>query len=49
MGALDFITYGDLEEFKLKRGHALISINSSQNQEHSQAGIRSTERPDGNM
>ncbi|KAG1808703.1 uncharacterized protein BJ212DRAFT_1590062 [Suillus subaureus] len=48
MGALDFITHGDPEELKLKRGLVLASINSSQNQERTQAEIGSTEHPDGN-
>lgn len=48
MGALDFITHGDPEELKLKRGLVLASINSSQNQERIRAEIGSTEHPDGN-
>ncbi|KAG1822163.1 hypothetical protein EV424DRAFT_1511375 [Suillus variegatus] len=42
MGALDFITRGDPEELKLKRGLVLASINSSQNQERTQAEFGST-------
>jgi hypothetical protein len=49
MGALDFITHGDPEELKLKRGLVLASINSSQNQEHTRVEIgSSSEDPDGN-
>lgn len=49
MGALDFITRGDPEELKLKRGLVLASINSSQNQERTQAEFRSTaDNLDGN-
>ncbi|KAG1881147.1 hypothetical protein F4604DRAFT_465963 [Suillus subluteus] len=48
MGALDFITHGDPEELKLKRGLVLASINSSQNQERIRAEIGSTENPDSN-
>ncbi|KAG1907855.1 uncharacterized protein F5891DRAFT_216949 [Suillus fuscotomentosus] len=49
MGALDFITHGDPEELKLKRGLVLASINSSQNQERTQAEFGSTaDNVDGN-
>ncbi|KAG1767160.1 hypothetical protein EV702DRAFT_1147624 [Suillus placidus] len=48
MGALDFITRGDPEELKLKRGLVLASINSSQNQERTRAEIGSTHDQDGN-
>ncbi|KAG2075717.1 hypothetical protein BDR04DRAFT_1091342 [Suillus decipiens] len=48
MGALDFISHGDPEELKLKRGLVLASINSSQNQERTRAEIGSTEHPDSN-
>lgn len=48
MGALDFITHGDPDELKLKRGLVLASINSSQNQERTRAEIGSIEDPDGN-
>jgi hypothetical protein len=48
MGALDFITHGDPEELKLKRGLVLASINSSQNRERPRADIESTDDPDGN-
>jgi hypothetical protein len=49
MGALDFITHGDPEELKLKRGLVLASINSSQNQERTRVEIgSSSEDPDGN-
>jgi len=33
MGALDFITHGDPQELRLKRGLVLSSINTSENQE----------------
>ncbi|KAG2157757.1 uncharacterized protein EDB93DRAFT_1124492 [Suillus bovinus] len=48
MGALDFITHGDPEELKLKRGLVLASINSSQNQERTGAEMGSTEHLDSN-
>lgn len=48
MGALDFITQGDPEELKPKRGLVLASINSSQNRERLRADIESTDDPDGN-
>jgi hypothetical protein len=48
MGALDFITHGDPEELKLKRGLVLASINSSQNRERTRADILSTDDPDSN-
>ncbi|KAG1770711.1 hypothetical protein EDD22DRAFT_948318 [Suillus occidentalis] len=48
MGALDFITHGDPEELKPKRGLVLASINSSQNRERPRADIESTDDTDGN-
>lgn len=48
MGALNFITHGDPEELKLKRGLVLASINSSQNRERTRADIEITNDPDGN-
>ncbi|KAG2357074.1 hypothetical protein BDR07DRAFT_1380366 [Suillus spraguei] len=48
MGELDFISHGDPEELKLKRGLVLAFINSSQNQERTRAEIGSTEHLDSN-
>lgn len=47
MGALDFITHGDPEELKVKRGLVLASINSSANQESTRAS-ENVQEPDGN-
>jgi hypothetical protein len=43
MGALDFVAHGDPEEFKLKRGLVLSSINTSEDREDTPTDNRSTE------